>query len=694
MILLLAFVFSSYALGDIGVINWGGNSMSLSCNFIGNNLTTVESKGSFWPCRTQCLSVKECTHYVWEEKDGGTCYLKAGLVSKGFAVKTTDPTAMCGVVPTLKINPEPPNTVTNPGPKPFNYIPSPSNGAKFYFSNYSIIKVTKPKGIDFRVPMKNPLKNYVFPIDFSDQVIDDLNTWSAKLMASNPFKGLANDEVPYLNLGDDINKDKTYIYITQEQMSYLFLLSFFGTGQNVVNNKQMVDGLFKLSEFADGTHNYLLHSVMCMLTKLMENDDYKKIYTGIALGGYTPEEGMDYIMKNKLLSKQMGHVNVANFDESKVMVRDTKYPMPDNWVESETSYTKVEEALNMDKSKASLGKSFHSIDIPGQASVDIGGPCYDGYEVGPGIHIPEYQDETLPAFFPETIVWSFYKPTLRNFTLDSTNGAKICYDKSIMFFGVRKYLHGINGSKRLVYYGGGLPMGPAREMLHDTVNATIKGDTIRMYDHHQAFLASQRNKVDFSGIFSKLEFPYPDYWVKERKLFTQNTFNSNRWDILNHNQDGVFNGWSSPLIDIGKWYGLFASHTYHSDIEDIFQKSIRRIGTFNWGAGVWWGDPQQYFLIKWMATSMIEKLVMDYYIFSTSIENEGIQCALLKGEEFLRSVERNMNSPTPGQFTPRIMPKKDVVDVYNDLRTKNISVVLEQIKELSKYDGYMFDFIQ
>jgi len=112
-------------------------------------------------------------------------------------------------------------------------------------------------------------------------------------------------------------------------------------------------------------------------------------------------------------------------------------------------------------------------------------------------------------------------------------------------------------------------------------------------------------------------------------------------------------------------------------------KTIRRIGTFNWGAGVWWGDPQQYFLISWLATSMLNNIVLDYYIFSTSIENEGVQISLLKDTQFSNAVTRSRNSIVPNGNIPPFSPKKDVKDVYQILKSLKVNDALQKVKEAS-----------
>ena len=77
-------------------------SNGISCEFEGNDLSSVSSVDSF-KCMTEiCRNNKECTHYTWTSKNGGTCYLKMGSVSKSEArfkdlYKTHPESWMCGI---------------------------------------------------------------------------------------------------------------------------------------------------------------------------------------------------------------------------------------------------------------------------------------------------------------------------------------------------------------------------------------------------------------------------------------------------------------------------------------------------------------------------------------------------------------------------------------------------------------------
>ena len=77
-------------------------SNGISCEYEGNDLSSVSSVDSFKCMREICRNNKECTHYTWTSQNGGTCHLKTGSVSKSEAkfkdpYKTYPESWMCGI---------------------------------------------------------------------------------------------------------------------------------------------------------------------------------------------------------------------------------------------------------------------------------------------------------------------------------------------------------------------------------------------------------------------------------------------------------------------------------------------------------------------------------------------------------------------------------------------------------------------
>jgi len=85
--------------------------------------------------------------------------------------------------------------------------------------------------------------------------------------------------------------------------------------------------------------------------------------------------------------------------------------------------------------------------------------------------------------------------------------------------------------------------------------------------------------------------------------------------------------------DITNWYQAFEPTMYPAPVQQAVANVIQRVGTGPWGAGVWWGDSQQYFLTVLLATSLLgHSPPLDYYIYDHFCENPGNQCFVLGSE--------------------------------------------------------------
>merc|ERR1712187_28730 len=61
---------------------------------------------------------------------------------------------------------------------------------------------------------------------------------------------------------------------------------------------------------------------------------------------------------------------------------------------------------------------------------------------------------------------------------------------------------------------------------------------------------------------------------------------------------------------------------YPSASRRAFRDLIGRIGTGPWGAGVWWGNTLQYFVVTWLASSLLrdrsgKSLQLDYFAYGS-----------------------------------------------------------------------------
>ncbi|CAF2170644.1 unnamed protein product [Rotaria magnacalcarata] len=82
--------------GSGSSLQWNGNKWTLSCDFPGNDMSNVRTRGE--DCGGKCAQTSGCTHFAWNTYEGGTCWLKSGSVSKSNAVPRSDVPMICGVV--------------------------------------------------------------------------------------------------------------------------------------------------------------------------------------------------------------------------------------------------------------------------------------------------------------------------------------------------------------------------------------------------------------------------------------------------------------------------------------------------------------------------------------------------------------------------------------------------------------------
>lgn len=63
-------------------------------------------------------------------------------------------------------------------------------------------------------------------------------------------------------------------------------------------------------------------------------------------------------------------------------------------------------------------------------------------------------------------------------------------------------------------------------------------------------------------------------------------------------------GWTY-WMDVWIWVGALRPDFYPAAARHAFRDLVGRIGTGPWGAGVWWGNTLQYFIVTWLATAML-----------------------------------------------------------------------------------------
>jgi len=80
-------------------ITWQGEGVSwaMACNFVGNDLSSAQVSGD--KCGSKCLETKGCTHFVWNNSNGGTCFMKKlSTIQKSDAIFTNNYNMVCGIL--------------------------------------------------------------------------------------------------------------------------------------------------------------------------------------------------------------------------------------------------------------------------------------------------------------------------------------------------------------------------------------------------------------------------------------------------------------------------------------------------------------------------------------------------------------------------------------------------------------------
>jgi hypothetical protein len=92
----------SMVCGILPVINWqpgeGGVSWALGCDFVNNEMGSAQVSGE--KCGMTCIKTNGCTHFAWNNFNGGTCWMKkSSSIQKSNAIFNGDYNRVCGILP-------------------------------------------------------------------------------------------------------------------------------------------------------------------------------------------------------------------------------------------------------------------------------------------------------------------------------------------------------------------------------------------------------------------------------------------------------------------------------------------------------------------------------------------------------------------------------------------------------------------
>lgn len=269
---------------------------------------------------------------------------------------------------------------------------------------------------------------------------------------------------------------------------------------------------------------------------------------------------------------------------------------------------------------------FMSGGTPFQALTDIAGGV-----VGGGAQlcdIADSQDESLVQFYSEVLAFAFFTSAVPGATAD---GSMLPVPFTLL--GARRYVRDITGdSTGLRHCGSILQQDWLNEQIQtQTVVVPVQGSDMTVSASAFVAVASACSGCIIGGACS------PGATM------------NNQCDAQRRHLD----------IDLSRWYQAYEATMYDASVQEAFRRIVRRIGTGPWGAGVWYGDSQLYFLAVWLATSLLTTgTTLDYYIYSHFCENPGNQCFVLGstcGDCIARSGAVQINAANCGQLGYREM---------------------------------------
>lgn len=232
---------------------------------------------------------------------------------------------------------------------------------------------------------------------------------------------------------------------------------------------------------------------------------------------------------------------------------------------------------------------------PLQALTDIA-----GNDVGGGAQLCDVansQDESLVQFYGEVLAFSFFV------------GGGAMLPVPFTLLGARRYLSNIGGETSLgPPYFSSCGRIPTQNWLNEdisanTVSVLLQGSQVSEPIAASSFVAVASVCTACNG----------------KSGCSNNDVVNNNCDYQRRHLDD----------DVTRWIQVYDVTMYAQQAQVAFKAVVQRAGTGPWGAGLWFGDSQQYFLAVWLASSLISGLSLDYYVYDLFCENGGNQCFVL-----------------------------------------------------------------
>lgn len=223
-----------------------------------------------------------------------------------------------------------------------------------------------------------------------------------------------------------------------------------------------------------------------------------------------------------------------------------------------------------------------------------------GNDVGGGAQLCDVansQDESLVQFYGEVLAFSFFV------------GGGAMLPVPFTLLGARRYLSNIGGETSLgPPYFSSCGRIPTQNWLNEdisanTVSVLLQGSQVSEPIAASSFVAVASVCTACNG----------------KSGCSNNDVVNNNCDYQRRHLDD----------DVTRWIQVYDVTMYAQQAQVAFKAVVQRAGTGPWGAGLWFGDSQQYFLAVWLASSLISGLSLDYYVYDLFCENGGNQCFVL-----------------------------------------------------------------
>lgn len=303
--------------------------------------------------------------------------------------------------------------------------------------------------------------------------------------------------------------------------------------------------------------------------------------------------------------------NVCHFESSRWVWRNTRDPEAES-AEFCRGFADVPSVYQTEVD------DFMSRDRPWTLAVDIAGAQYGGGSGSANGRTWATQDESTPVFYPETLALGFHS-TGRTIGTGTT---------ALLFLGVRRYFSGQSGSHGLDRQGLNTPLfvsgnrcgnlqdarlfPPDRLLSEASVTHLDRSESassqpFQMFGHALGVITSSCGTC--------LDGNLPNTTLK---------FRTAGESCLVSWKDGRSGCGRSPKggwtywNDVWTWIGAISPRFYPPAVRPALTRIVGRVATGPWGAGVWWGNTLQYFVIVWLATALLWKqdsFQLDYYAY-------------------------------------------------------------------------------